>query len=96
LILLVTTSAEWSQQREQPVFASNTLGPEGFIHCCTPNQLKGVLERYFANVPDLLLLHIDESMITARLKYEAATGGELFPHVYGAIDKQAILRVENL
>ena len=58
--------------------------------------MSGVLERYYANQKGLLLLHINPALLKAKLKYEVATFGESFPHVFGGINKQAIFKVEEL
>jgi uncharacterized protein (DUF952 family) len=43
-----------------------------------------------------LLLQIDESQLEFEVKYEAATNHELFPHLYGAINKTAIISIEKI
>ena len=77
-------------------YESETLGEEGFIHCSTHEQVKGVLERYYAGRTDLLLLHINPELLQAELKFEASTQGDLYPHAYGKINKDAIIKIESL
>lgn len=67
-----------------------------FIHCCEMKQVQGVLSRYFKDVDNLLLLHIDEKKLIADLKYEVSTGHEKFPHLYGVINKEAIEHIEKI
>ena len=69
---------------------------EGFIHCSTKEQIAEVLKRYYANQKELMLLHINPVLLIAELKYEIATQGDLFPHVYGAINRDAIIKIESL
>jgi uncharacterized protein (DUF952 family) len=42
-----------------------------------------------------LLLHIEPSQLQHPLKYEESDG-KMFPHVYGVINREAIVRVEAL
>ena len=78
-------------------YTCDSLEAEGFIHCCTKDQLAGVLERYYQGVTGLKLLKIDTASLTARLIYENTVGGEeLFPHVYGPINMNAVVDVSNL
>ncbi len=56
--------------------------------------MEGVLKRYYSDQTDLLLLHIDPTKLTAELKFDLATFGQSFPHVYGKINKDAIVEVE--
>lgn len=74
-----------------------SLQIEGFIHCCCADQLAGVIERYYADVPDLLLITIDPDRLKAELVYENTVGGdELFPHVYGEINRDAVTEIAPL
>lgn len=92
----ITTSIWWKKFSSAEAYESETLKEEGFIHCSTREQVSGVLERYYANQRGLLLLHIKPTLLKAELKYEIATVGESFPHVYGEIDMNAIVKVEEI
>jgi uncharacterized protein (DUF952 family) len=96
MIYHIATSEEWNLHRDSATYEPGAFKREGFIHCSTSEQVKGVLQRYYAGVTDLILLHIDESKLTALLKYEEATSHELFPHVFGPINKDAIITKELL
>jgi glutathione S-transferase len=70
---------------------------EGFVHCCRPGQLAGVLERYFRGRDDLVLLELDPAALDARLVEEDTTGrGERFPHLYGPVPWRAVQRESPL
>ena len=96
MIYHVTTQKNWENALQQGFYETTSLAAEGFIHCSTKEQVPGVLLRYYAGVRHLMLLHIEENKLTALLKYETGTNGELFPHVLGPINKDAIVIVENL
>ena len=67
----------------------------GFIHCCTGEQLTGVVTRYFSGDKSaLLVLSLDLERLTHPIKWEKATDSDgLFPHVYGHINRSAIAAV---
>jgi uncharacterized protein (DUF952 family) len=96
MIYHIATSDEWNHHLTNATYEPVGFSKEGFIHCSTKDQVPGVLQRYYAGVKNLRLLHIDETKLTADLKYEEATHQELFPHVFGPINKDAIALVENL
>ena len=74
-------------------FASADLAAEGFIHCCTAQQVAAVANRYYQGQEALVLLEIDETQVHVPLKWENLTNtGELFPHVYGRIPRAALVR----
>jgi uncharacterized protein (DUF952 family) len=96
MIYHIATSEDWKLHLANAMYEPNGFSNEGFIHCSTREQVPGVLERYYTGIKNLVLLHIDESKLTAALKYEEATNKELFPHVFGPINKDAIVKMELL
>ncbi|GHN01236.1 hypothetical protein WSM22_27250 [Cytophagales bacterium WSM2-2] len=96
MIYHITTSQDWESQKDKPDFLPADYHKEGFIHCCTSEQLAGVMERYFKGKTGLALLHLDESKLKAELKFEASTNDEEFPHLYGAINREAIIAVKYI
>ena len=59
--------------------------------------MQGVIERYYSDVTGLLLMHIDTELLTTELVYENTVGGdELFPHVYGEINMDAVVQIAPL
>ncbi len=76
-------------------YEAPSLQLEGFIHCSTLVQLKATAERYYSEVPEILVYYIDEKLLESELKYEMATIGESFPHIYGSINKNAIVSVQS-
>jgi len=63
---------------------------DGFIHFSTASQLAGTLAQHFARHSDLILVAIDAETLGATLKWERSRGGELFPHLYGALPLSAV------
>lgn len=96
MIYHVVPVDDWNRQTSASFYAPPEFDKEGFIHCCTKDQLEGVLQRYYQDRTDLLLLHLDESQLEFAVEYEAATNNELFPHLYGRINKTAITSIEEI
>ena|SRR5690349_2260498 len=93
----ITTQQEWQQALQQGFYEATSLHTEGFIHCSTTSQVQGVLERYFANKTDLVKLSIDVSRLQPKLTYELAPSvNELFPHIYGCINLDAVVKITAL
>ncbi|AEI48396.1 DUF952 domain-containing protein [Runella slithyformis] len=94
MIYHIVTPEQWAPFEYAPSYKSETFDTETFIHCSTQTQIAGVLERYYGGTANLLLMHIDESRLTSPLLYEPAPNGtELFPHVYGPINSEAIVEL---
>ena len=96
LIYHIVPAAHWKQYEGRTEYEAASLQTEGFIHLSQKEQVAGTLSRYYQNVPNLLLLHVDTDKLMHELKYEPATQGELFPHLYGPLNKDAVVRVEEL
>lgn len=93
----VVTPAYWATQEDEADYAPATFEAEGFIHLCTEEQITGVLERYFGGEDAVMLVHISTKDLVAPLRWEPSPAtGELFPHLYGRLNKSAIEGAEML
>ncbi len=70
-----------------------SLETEGFIHCSFADQLDGVIERYYAKEDEVVVLEIDSDRLMSRMIKEPSTNSEIYPHVYGPINRDAIVSV---
>lgn len=82
----------WDHAFRHHEYRGDTLTTDGFIHCSTIDQVRGVADAIFRGQPDLVLLAIDPQAIAADVRWEQVDG-ERFPHVYGPIDVAAVLDV---
>ncbi len=72
-----------------------TLAEVGFVHCSTAEQVSGTANRFYADCAELMLLTIDPDRVDAELRFENLEGGPvLFPHLYGPVPIDAVVRVE--
>jgi uncharacterized protein (DUF952 family) len=101
-LLHITDRATWENARRSGAYEMSTrgrtLGDVGFIHCSLPHQLPAVAEVLYADVdPDeLVVLVIDADRVEAPVRYEIPEpGAEEFPHVYGPVPLDAIVRIEQ-
>lgn len=85
----------WQVNADQP-YRPDSLAGEGFIHCSFARQLAASANRFYASAADLLLLHIDTERLTSPLREEASGTGELFPHIHGSLNRDAVVTIETL
>jgi uncharacterized protein (DUF952 family) len=79
--------AEWEPARRAGRFEGAAIDlRDGYIHLSTATQATETARLYFAGQADLILLQIDGERLGAALKWEPSRGGQLFPHLYGALD----------
>ena len=99
IIYHIVALSSWEEQIESSHYVHGSLDQEGFIHACRVAQIARVLKRYYVDVNDLLKLTIDTKLLdtTSPLKEElAASVGEMFPHIFGPINKSAIISIEKI
>jgi uncharacterized protein (DUF952 family) len=68
-----------------------SLEAEGFIHCSFADQLDGVIERYYSKESEVIVLEIESDRLMSRMIKEPSTNSEIYPHVYGPINRDAIV-----
>ena len=105
MIYHITSPTAWNEARERGDYRAESLETEGFIHCSTETQVVPVAEKFYAGLSGLLLLVIEPARLTADLKWEPPSGGtpppgvpegDLFPHVYGPINLDAVVQVLDM
>lgn len=69
---------------------------DGFIHFSTAAQARETAKKHFAGQTDLLLVAVASERLGDALKYEVSRGGDLFPHLYGPLDLDAVTSVRAL
>ncbi|MDF2387096.1 DUF952 domain-containing protein [Nostoc ellipsosporum NOK] len=94
-ILHITQRQQWEEAKLIGSYRADSLETEGFIHCSKSAQIVKVANRFFFNQKSLVLLFIDSQKVQAEIRYEEAEIGELFPHIYGELNVDAVYQVVN-
>src|SRR5690242_8219670 len=85
----------WERFKTRPSYQPESLASEGFIHCSYPSQLDAVLKRYYRGVEKVLILKIDTDKLLSKLVKEPSTNNEMYPHIYGRLNHNAVVDVEE-
>lgn len=93
IIYHVVLPESWEAQKGGAFYRAESLDTEGFIHCSFAGQVEGVLERYYKNAGRVLILSIDADRLSSKLVAEPSTNDEVYPHVYGEINTDAVIEV---
>ena len=91
----ITTPENWAKYQGRPSYQTESLQTEGFIHCSYAGQLEAVLKRYYSHHPRVMILTIDTDKLKSKLVKEPSTGGEMYPHLYGRLNHNAVVNVEE-
>jgi uncharacterized protein (DUF952 family) len=77
-------------------FISESLALEGFIHASPAHQLNRVANLYYTHLPTLRLLSVAVDKVQPDIRWEAASTGDLYPHLYGPLNVNAITQATRL
>jgi uncharacterized protein (DUF952 family) len=105
VICHITKRDAWEAAQASGEFRSPEFDEIGFIHCSTPEQVVLVANGFFRGQSDLVMLMIDPAKLKSPVRWEPphSTGrlpgfvqGSVFPHVYGPINLDAVVRAVPL
>jgi glutathione S-transferase len=95
-------ASDWDAAQAAGDYRVSTLGmtleQQGFIHASRADQWRGVMNRFYADVPEpLVLLEIDPARLTSELKVEYVDeAGDEFPHIYGPLNLDAVVGAREI
>lgn len=92
IIYKIVPASLWQSARKKGSFDGAPVDlADGFIHFSTAAQAKETAAKHFAGQAELLLVAIDGGALGTALVYEPSRGGQLFPHLYGALPLDVVL-----
>jgi uncharacterized protein (DUF952 family) len=101
MILHLASNDAWLAAVKAGSYRADSLSTVGFIHCSKPSQIVGVANSFYRGQQGLVLLVIDPSKLESELRWEPpaepepshARAGDLFPHLYGPLNLDAVFKV---
>jgi uncharacterized protein (DUF952 family) len=108
LIYHITARKDLLQASRVGEYRAESLESAGFIHFSQRHQVLGVANSFYAGQKDLVVLVVDPARLTSELKYEppvhpgaapapqVPASDQLFPHLYGPLNYDAVLKVVDL
>jgi uncharacterized protein (DUF952 family) len=97
LIYHLISQTNWDAAKSAAEYRAESLASEGFIHCSQDEaQLLRVANRLYGGRQDMLALEVDTDRLTSPVKREPSRSGEIYPHIYGPLNINAVVRVRSL
>ena len=97
IIYHLAGKAEWEACASSPEYQPGSLAEEGFIHCSEDEaQMLRVANRLFNGRTDLIVLDLNIDTLASPLVREPSRSGDIYPHIYGPINTDAVVRVRSL
>lgn len=96
-IYKICASEDWRRARAAGRYLGSAIDlADGFIHFSTAAQAPETAAKHFAGQHELVLVAVDPDRLGTALRWEPSRGGALFPHLYGALELEAVLSVVPL
>jgi uncharacterized protein (DUF952 family) len=97
LIYKICPGPLWREAERQGVFTGAPIDLEdGYIHFSTAVQVRETAAKHFARQGGLVLVAVEAEALGPALRYEPSRGGDLFPHLYGALPVSHVRWVKPL
>jgi len=95
-IYKVLTLEEWDSFSQVGEFTGSPIDiKDGYIHMSKKEQLDRILKKYFSG-KEVMIAEVDYEAIESEIKWEAASNGDLFPHLYRPLKlEDLVLRQET-
>lgn len=98
----IASADAWASAQTAGVYTISTRGLDlaevGFIHCSRPEQLSGVVRRFYSDATEpFMLLTVDTDLLSVPWQLDEVVGEPLtFPHIYGPLNVDAVVSAEPL
>lgn len=95
-IYKILSVADWEAAKQAGRFEGSADDRrDGFIHFSDGATVIGTARKYFTGQPGLMLLAVDPARL-ADLRWERSRDDALFPHLYGPLALDAVIRADRL
>ena len=97
IIFHLIHDADWEAAKPTGEVRPPSLAEEGFIHCSKDEeQAARVANRLYPSRRGIIVLELDTGLLVSQLKHEPSRSGEIYPHIYGPLNIEAVVRVRAM
>lgn len=93
-VVKVMSEAEYTIALSRGEINEPSLQTEGYIRCCTPQQIVKFIRRHYEG-ERVVLVSFHIGRLGSLLHYEFDEDGERYPHVYSAIPITSVKQVQS-
>ena len=95
IVYKIVPAPQWREGEQAGTFRGSQVDAlDGFIHLSSAEQISGTAARHFGGAADLLLVAVRAASLDIR--WEPSRGGDVFPHLYGALPMASVVWVRPL
>ena len=94
VIYKILLPREWADFEAAGRFDGSSFDrSSGYIHFSSREQVGGTARRFFADEAELVVVAVDPEAMGESLRWEVASDGGTFPHVYAPLPLSAVREV---
>ena len=94
IIIHSLTKEFWDTYKDKDFYGDYSLNKFGFIHCSDINTYHLVATNFKSEDKEMILLVIDTEKVNSKIDWEDLRNcGVKFPHIYGLLNKDAIITI---
>jgi uncharacterized protein (DUF952 family) len=94
LIYKILLPSEWAALQAAGTFDGSPFDHEsGFVHCSSREQVGRTAARVFGQEPALVVAAVDADVLGGAVRWEAASHGDVYPHIYAPLPLSAVVAV---
>lgn len=95
-IYKILSRAAWEAALAGGRFEGSAVDREdGYIHFSTAAQAQETAKRHFLGQAGLVVLAVEADDLGEALRWEPSRGGDLFPHLYAALETRHVRSVSD-
>lgn len=93
ILFHIVAEKEWQNFSQSESYEGKTLKTDGFLHCCSFDQILHVANNNLKNIGEqLLIICLNTEYLSSELKWvENPNNKMIFPHLYGPINSEAVI-----
>ena len=98
LIFHIVEEKIWQGKFKNEPYGDFLIKEDGFIHCCTFDQIVDVANSNLKDIGEkIIILCINTYYLESEIRWEKNNkNGKIFPHVYGEINSECIIKSIDL
>ena len=97
VVIINMEKSYYEKIKDRSIFGESLICDKGFIHACFKEQFHLIVPRFKGNEGNYIVMEIDTDKLISEVRLEFSSSlKQDFPHIYGRINKEAVLKVKSL
>ena len=97
VVIINMEKSYYEKIKDRYIFGESLICDEGFIHGCFKEQFHLIVPRFKGKEENYIVMEIDTDKLISEVRLEFSSSlKQDFPHIYGRINKEAVIKVKSL